>query len=184
MKGSLQYIQKLLNHQNNVESSVEMASRDPSANDAVRRFVERFALLLTEAGMPRMPARVFACILAEDDGQLTAGELADRLEVSPAAISGAVRYLTQVGLIFRTREPGERRDHYRLHDDVWAELYTARAAILSRWEQAMAEGVELLGTDRPAGRRIEETREFFAFLREELPAVMQRWRERRSAARS
>jgi DNA-binding transcriptional regulator GbsR (MarR family) len=162
-----------------------VASEDSSANDAVRRFIERFALLLTEAGMPRMPARVFACILAEDEGQLTAGELAERLDVSPAAVSGAVRYLTQVGMIFRAREPGKRRDHYRLHDDVWAELYTSRAAILARWEKALAEGVELVGSDRPAGRRIEETREFFAFLREELPAVMQRWRERtRSAAGS
>jgi len=157
-----------------------MASVDTSADDAIRRFVERFALLLTEAGMPRMPARVFACILAEDAAQLTAAELAERLEVSPAAISGAVRYLAQVGMVFRSREPGNRRDHYRLHDDVWAEMYTSRAAILWRWEQAMAEGVEVLGTDRPAGRRIEETREFFGFLREELPAVMERWRERRS----
>jgi DNA-binding transcriptional regulator GbsR (MarR family) len=159
-----------------------MASRENAGDDAMRRFIERFAVLLTEAGMPRMPARVFACILAEDEGQLTAGELAQRLDVSPAAISGAVRYLTQVGMVYRSREPGSRRDHYRLHDDVWAEMYTSRAAVLSRWEQAMAEGVELLGTDRPSGRRIEETREFFAFLREELPAVMERWRERRRSA--
>ena len=61
------------------------------------RFVEHFALLLDEAGVPRMPARVFAAILADDAGRLTAGELAERLQVSPAAISGAVRYLTQAG---------------------------------------------------------------------------------------
>jgi predicted transcriptional regulator len=182
MPGSLQWLQKLLKDANYVKSSIDMASRHSAADDSVRRFIERFAVLLTEAGMPRMPARVFACILAEDEGQLTAKELAERLDVSPAAISGAVRYLTQVGMLYRSREPGNRRDHYRLHDDVWAEMYTSRAAVLSRWEQAMAEGVELLGTDRPGGRRIEETREFFAFLREELPAVMQRWRERKRSA--
>jgi DNA-binding transcriptional regulator GbsR (MarR family) len=143
------------------------------------RFVERFALLLTEAGMPRMPARVFACILAEDEGRLTAGALAERLDVSPAAVSGAVRYLTQAGMIERGREPGERRDDYRLHDDVWYEIYASRGEMLRRWEQAMAQGVELLGTDRPAGRRLEETREVLAFLQEELPAMMARWRERK-----
>ena len=42
-----------------------------------RSFVEHFALLLDEAGMPRMPARVFAAILAEDAGRLTARELAE-----------------------------------------------------------------------------------------------------------
>jgi hypothetical protein len=83
--------------------------------DALARFVERFAVVLTEAGWPRMPARVFACLLADERGELTARELVDRLTVSPAAISGA-------------------------------------------------------------GRRLEESRAFFAFLRGELPRIMERWR--------
>jgi DNA-binding transcriptional regulator GbsR (MarR family) len=153
-----------------------------TTDEDVRRFIERFALLLTEAGMARMPARAFAAILAEDSGELTAAELAERLEVSPAAISGAVRYLTQVGMVVRDREPGARRDHYRLHGDVWAGMYMSRLSVLKRWEQALAEGVELLGTQRPAGRRVEETREFFAFLQDELPAVIEHWRRRRAAA--
>ena len=37
-------------------------------NRQAAEFVERFALLLDEAGMPRMPARVFAAILADDAG--------------------------------------------------------------------------------------------------------------------
>ncbi len=147
--------------------------------DRTLRFVERFALLLTDAGMPRMPARVFACLMAEDSGGLTAAELGDRLSVSPAAVSGAVRYLAQVGMVIRDREPGARRDHYRLHDDVWIEMYTSRAAMLRRWTEAAGEGAELLGSDTPAGRRLAETRDFFAFLQQELPAAMERWRERR-----
>jgi DNA-binding transcriptional regulator GbsR (MarR family) len=142
----------------------------------VPHFVERFALLLTDAGMPRMPARVFACLMAEDSGRLTAAELGERLDVSPAAVSGAVRYLTQVGMAIREREPGARRDHYRLHDDVWIEMYVSRAILLQRWQEAAGEGAELLG-DSPAGRRLAETRDFFGFLRDELPAAMQRWRE-------
>jgi DNA-binding transcriptional regulator GbsR (MarR family) len=144
----------------------------------VRRFIERFALVLTDSGMPRMPARVFACLMAEDSGQLTARELSERLEVSPAAISGAVRYLTQLNMAVREREPGERRDHYRLHHNSWVEMYTAQLGVLRRYEQVMAEGVELLPADSPARRRIEESREFFAFLQAELPGLMQRWRER------
>ena len=40
-----------------------------------------------------MPARVFSALLATDSGRLTAAELAERLQISPAAVSGAVRYL-------------------------------------------------------------------------------------------
>ena len=83
-------------------------------------------------------------------------------------------------MVSRGREPGERVDDYRLHDDVWYEIYAYRGDMLRRWEQAMADAVELLGTGRPAGRRLEETREFFAFLQEELPAMMDRWRVRQA----
>jgi DNA-binding transcriptional regulator GbsR (MarR family) len=146
-------------------------------DDAVRGFIERFALLLTEAGAPRMPARVFACVLVEDAGRLTAAELAARLDASPAAISGAVRYLTQTGMLVRGRQPGARRDHYAVHEGVWTDMYASRAHLMRRWEQAAAEGVEVLGTDRPAGRRLLETRRYFAFLQEELPRINDRWKQ-------
>jgi DNA-binding transcriptional regulator GbsR (MarR family) len=154
---------------------------DMNEDDALRRFVERFALLLTDAGMARTAARVFACVLTVDSGRLTAAELAERLDVSPAAISGAVRYLTQAGVLVRAREPGERRDHYAVHDHVWPEMFTTRMAMVRRWEEAMGEGVELLGAERPAGRRLEETREFFAFMQAELPEMLRRWEERRAS---
>ena len=53
-----------------------------------------------------MPARVFVALLVSDDGRRTAAELAEMLKVSPAAISNAVRYLQQVRLAVREREPG------------------------------------------------------------------------------
>jgi hypothetical protein len=44
--------------------------------EAVRRFVERFAAGLVEAGVPAMPARVFSALLATDSGRMTAADLA------------------------------------------------------------------------------------------------------------
>jgi DNA-binding transcriptional regulator GbsR (MarR family) len=150
--------------------------------DATLRFVEDFALLLVDAGVPRMPARVFACVLADDAGALTAGDLAERLRVSPAAISGAVRWLTQMHLLTRAREPGARRDHYRMRDDQWYEATVFKTAALRRFEDVLAEGVALVGAGTPAGRRLEETQEFFAFFRAELPALLERFRATRDGA--
>ena len=148
--------------------------------EAVRRFVERFALTMAEAGMPRMPSRVLAAILASEDGRRTAAELAETLGVSPAAVSGAVRYLLQVGLITREREPGERRDHYRASNDTWYEAMVRRDAILARWEQDLEEGIKAVGPETPAGDRLEETRRFYAFLREELGRILEDWQAQRS----
>jgi DNA-binding transcriptional regulator GbsR (MarR family) len=143
----------------------------------VDRFVERFALLLAEGGVSRMAARVFGALIVAEDGKRTAGELADVLRVSPAAISGAVRYLVQVGLIARRRDPGERRDHYEVGDDLWYEAYANRDKQLEAWARVMAEGVAALGVGTKAGARLEDSRRFFEFLRGQLPELLRKWRE-------
>ncbi|MGY0485723.1 GbsR/MarR family transcriptional regulator [Streptomyces sp. WG-D5] len=153
--------------------------RAAAAEEARSRFVERFAAQLVEAGMTRMPARVFAALLAADSGALTAAELGARLKVSPAAVSGAVRYLTQQHMVSREREPGTRRDLFRVHSNQWYEALTNRDSILKQWEDALREGRDTLGPDTPAGRRIGETLAFFEFVQAELAAMMNRWRDHR-----
>ena len=149
----------------------------------VRRFVERFALALHDAGIPRMPARVFALLISTNAGRMTASELASGLGVSAAAISGAVRYLVQAGMVIRDRDPGARTDHYRLPGDLWYEVYFQRTPLIEQWEHAAAEGVDILGPDTPAGQRMQETRAFFAFFRDEMSRVVERWRDHREHLR-
>ncbi len=149
---------------------------------AVEQFVERFAAALVDAGVPRMPALVFVALLASDEGRLTADELTDRLQVSRAAVSGAVAYLDQVGLLTRRRVPGSRREEYTLRDDSWYELVARRERLLDRWIVDARAGVEALGASTPAGARLAESLAFFEFLREEMPALLTRWRERRRAS--
>ncbi len=142
---------------------------------AVSRFVERFAGMLSDAGMARMPARVFAALLATDSGALTSAELSERLRISPAAVSGAVRYLNQVNLVSREREAGTRREVYRIYDDAWYESLFRREQALINWEGALREGAEALaGT--PAGARLERTLAFTEFLERELTGLLERWR--------
>jgi DNA-binding transcriptional regulator GbsR (MarR family) len=145
----------------------------------VSQFVEQFAAVLTESGFPRMPARLFAALLASDSGTMTASELAGLLRISPAAISGAVRYLTQVNLVSREHEPGSRRERYRVHSDVWYETMARRDRVLSRCEQSLREGLELLGRNTRAGARMAETLAFFEFIQTELHSLLDRWRERK-----
>ena len=147
----------------------------------VSRFVERFAAMLTEAGIPRMPARVFAALLATDSGRLTAAELAAQLQASPAAVSGGVRYLMGVGMVHREGEPGSRRHHYRVPDHVWDEVVSSRDRMMARWTAVMREGVALLGADTPAGARLAESAEYFEFVSAEIPRVVARWREHKAA---
>jgi DNA-binding transcriptional regulator GbsR (MarR family) len=146
---------------------------------AVSKFVESFAAQLVEAGMPRMPARVFAALLSSDEGALSSAQLGEQLQISPAGVSGAVRYLAQTHMVAREREPGSRRERYRVQGDQWYEALTNREAVLKRWEAALREGVASLGAETPAGRRMAETLAFFEFLDGEVSAMMERWRVHR-----
>ena len=119
------------------------------------RFVEHLALVFTDWGFPRMPSRVLITLMAADEEALTAAELAERLEVSPAAISGAVRYLIHIGLLQRVPTPGSRRDRYRLPVDPWYESASLRDGYMSQVVAASGEGVAALGADsrgRPPDR--------------------------------
>ena len=79
------------------------AKRDEAA---MRAFVEQMARILADWGLPRMASRVLFVLMSADEQALTAGELAERLDVSPAAISGAVRYLIQINMVAREAVPG------------------------------------------------------------------------------
>ncbi|MEU0098505.1 MarR family transcriptional regulator [Streptomyces sp. NPDC006267] len=152
-------------------------SRADGSDDeaAASRFVERFAAQLVQAGMPRMPSRVFAALLVSERGALTSAELSERLKISPAAVSGAVRYLAQVNMVSREREPGSRRERYRVQSEQWYDALLERDAILKNWQATMREGVDHFGLDTPQGRRINTSLEFFRFLDKELGSLMQRW---------
>jgi predicted transcriptional regulator len=143
--------------------------------EAVGPFIERFASVLVEAGIPPMPARVFSALLVTDSGRLTAAELSELLGASPAAISGAVRYLGQVGMISREREPGSRRDVYLVLEDLWYEVTVRQDQLIGRWAGAAKDGIEILGPRTPAGRRLADSYDFFVFVQRELPALLQRW---------
>ena len=65
----------------------------PEAKDPLLDYIERFTAVLVAAGFPAMPARVFVALLIADSGRLSAADLAGMLRISPAAVSGAVRYL-------------------------------------------------------------------------------------------
>lgn len=152
------------------------SARDPG--DALQ-FIEKLALGLAEMGWQRMAARVFAALMVTESGRMTAGELAETLSVSPAAISGAVRYLDQVGLITKERIAGERRDSYRVYDDLWYASFLKRDRMMKTWIDTATEGVQLLGERSRAGKRLADMRDFFEFFAAELPALFDRWHARR-----
>jgi len=132
--------------------------------------------------MQRMTARVLAALLFTEQPTMTMGELADRLQASSGAISGAVKMVTSVGLVERVPAPGSRRDHYRLRDNAWAVQYTNQNEVTAAVIKAAEAGIATTEAGSLAHQRLTQMRDFYNFLMEEIPALLDRWYQRSGPA--
>ncbi|MBR7743550.1 MarR family transcriptional regulator [Phycicoccus sp. BSK3Z-2] len=143
--------------------------------------VERLGGALADLGMQLQPARVFAALLATDDGRLTSAELTEVLDVSPAAVSGAVRSLTAVRMVRRERERGSRRDVYVVQDDAWHDVLVQKDGIYAPLVAALAAAHDAAGVGSRAADRIGLSVEFLEFVMREMDAMAQRWEEHKAS---
>ncbi|KUL39442.1 helix-turn-helix domain-containing protein [Actinoplanes awajinensis] len=147
--------------------------RDPAA---VLAYEEVFTTLLMGQGLPKMMARVLTCLFTTDAGSLSAAELVQRLQVSPASVSKAVAFLEAQGLI--RRERGERRhERYVVDDDVWYQSMIASAKSHEQLAETARQGVGVLGPDSPAAARLEGIARFVEFVGESIVRAAQQARE-------
>jgi DNA-binding transcriptional regulator GbsR (MarR family) len=148
--------------------------------ERVREYVERAAAVLNGAGFPRMPARVLMTLTAAETG-LTAAELAESLEASPAAISGAVRYLQTLAMIHRVSRAGSRRDAYELPANSWYAATMAETHVYDAMIALAEDVVDAAGGPRSdAGARLIELSDFFRFVRQRMPELLAEWARQRS----
>lgn len=145
---------------------------------------EQLALVLSSHGLQRMTARVLAALLFTEQPTMTMGELADRLLASSGAISGALKMLTSVGIVERVPAPGSRRDHYRLRENAWAVQYTNQNEVTAAVIEAAEVGIATADRGGLARERLIQMRDFYAFLLEEIPALLERWYQRTGSMRT
>ncbi|MFJ3233444.1 helix-turn-helix domain-containing protein [Streptomyces sp. NPDC086787] len=144
--------------------------------EAVREYEEVFTTVLMQSGLPRMMARVLVCLYTTDAGSLTASELVQRLQVSPASVSKAIAFLEGQSLVRRERDEG-RRDRYVVDDDVWYQSMIASVHANNRLVETARQGVGVLGPDSPAATRLESIARFLDFVSESIVRAAEQARE-------
>ena len=140
---------------------------------SAERVAAAVAAELAAEGFPRLPAQVLMALTAAPSGSLTAAELGEALGISPAAVSGAIRYLGVLGFVRTDVVPGGRRHVYSLPVVPWyaSTLRQDRyAPVIAVVDAGLAE-VE----PGPARDRLVELVDFFRFLQAEMPRLWDRW---------
>jgi DNA-binding transcriptional regulator GbsR (MarR family) len=144
--------------------------------EAVREYEEMFTTVLMRSGLSKMMSRVLVCLYTTDAGSLTASELVQRLQVSPASISKAITFLESQDLVRRERD-GRRRERYVVDDDVWYEAMMASARSNAELVDVARQGVGLLGPGTPAAARLENIARFLDFVAESITRAAKEARE-------
>ncbi|MER5832984.1 helix-turn-helix domain-containing protein [Streptomyces sp. NPDC002130] len=162
----------------------QAAPRDPMSPpqtdgrdaEAVREYEETFTTVLMGSGMPKMMSRVMACLCMTDSGSLTASELAQRLQVSPASVSKAIAFLDSQGLVRREADEG-RRERYVVDDDVWYQSMMASARSIAQVVDIARQGVGVLGPGTLAATRLENVARFLDFVAESTARAAEQARD-------
>ncbi|MER5319439.1 GbsR/MarR family transcriptional regulator [Streptosporangium roseum] len=155
--------------------------RDP---EAVHELEEQFTAMMVGTGLPRMTARVLTCLYVTDSGSLTAAELVQRLQVSPASISKAIGELEQQELIRRERDPRRRRDRYVIDADAWFRGWMASARQNTMLATFACQGAQVLGVTTPAGTRMQDIGHFFEHVGQAMIQAAEEWRRAYAAKRT
>ncbi|MGW3991721.1 helix-turn-helix domain-containing protein [Streptomyces sp. NPDC004830] len=144
--------------------------------EAVRAYEETLTTVFMASGMPKMMSRVLVCLYTTDEGSLTAAELVQRLQVSPASISKAIAFLESQGLVRRERDE-RRRERYVVGDDVWYQSMIASARSLTQVVEVSRQGIGVLGPGTPAAKRLENVARFLDFVQESTIRAAEQARE-------
>jgi DNA-binding transcriptional ArsR family regulator len=144
--------------------------------EAVREYEEMFTAVVMQSGLPKMMSRVLVCLYTTDSGSLTASELVQRLQVSPASVSKAITILESLNLVRRERDE-RRRERYVVDDDVWYQSMMASARSNAQLAETARQGVGILGPDTPAAARLENVARFLDFVGESIIRAAEQARE-------
>ncbi|MFD4258750.1 helix-turn-helix domain-containing protein [Streptomyces sp. NPDC058534] len=156
-----------------VEATSAAGGRDA---EALREFEEVFTTVLMQSGLAKMMSRVLVCLTTTDSGSLTAAELVERLQVSPASVSKAVAFLESQSLVRRERDE-RRRERYVVDDDIWYQSMMASARGTVQLVETARQGVGVLGPGTPAGVRLENVARFLDFVSEGIARAAEQARD-------
>lgn len=141
-----------------------------------QQFIEECGLYFEGVGLTRMAGRIVGWLLICTPPEQTMPEIGEALQASKSSISTALFMLSQFYLVERISKRGERKDYFRVTEDMWARSFQARMQQNTEVRQLAEHGLALLGDAAPEyRRRLELMRDMYAFMEREFPKLLEKW---------
>lgn len=144
----------------------------------VMRFIETLGAMWESYGLPRGAGRIFGLLLVADR-PLTGEDISRALRVSRSNVSTDVRRLLTLGIVERTRVPGDRSGYYVFSPHAWEHTLAIRRAEARRYRDLAEQTMEELATGHPGRRRLEELKAWAEIFTEAIDRMLAAWKARR-----
>lgn len=140
--------------------------------NAEREYAEEVGTIYARMGMAPAVGKLLGWLLICDPPGQTVTQMSEALDLSKGSVSTGMRMLQQIGFVRRV--PAKGREHaYEMLPDALVRAADARANYLIA-QQAMQKGLDLLGDeDSPRAQRLRIGRDFYAFVAERVPELME-----------
>jgi DNA-binding transcriptional regulator GbsR (MarR family) len=139
--------------------------------------MEDIGLFYESHGVPRIGGRILALMLVTE-GELSADQIAKRLNVSRGSVSTNVRLLVNIGLVEKGTIPGDRLDYFRFSSSAWENVFAIRQKAFLHLQKLAQQGLAALPDDIPARRRLQDLLEWLAFYQEQYNKAKREWDKR------
>lgn len=153
-------------------------------DEAQQEYVEEIGIFFERFGLARMVGRVLGVLLIRSQ-EHSAEDLATLLQASRGSISQATRVLVEWGLVRRASRPGERRDYFSIRPGAWGEVMRREAGWIGDFRELAERGLTVADSDEEGSQQsLREMLDFFAYLEQEYPAIIDHWQKERGMERT
>lgn len=139
--------------------------------------IERIGRRLEADGLPRVASRVLGYLVVAP-GAESLDEIGDALGVSKASVSTSCRLLERLGVVERVTHAGDRRDYYRVAEDLPVRVLEARTRQLAALQGELSEAAESPAIEAgEVRRRLRRFADFFGHMLEVVEEARSEWCE-------
>lgn len=150
----------------------------------MQQFTEDMGMVLESSGLPKAAGRILGHLLSCHPPEQQAQQIEVALEASRGSVSTNLRLLVQLGFVEKIGVPGDRRTHYRVGPEAWDTVVFDQIRISGALRRVAQQGLETMGDSSDHHKqRLQDTVEFFSFLENNLPALIQRYYNEKAQTR-
>lgn len=143
--------------------------------ESTTTLVERFGLRFEEDGLPRIAGRMLGLLMVSAEPR-SLDDLGEELQASKTSASTNARLLERLGAVERTTRPGDRRDYYRIVDNLHVRMLEARLAQMRGTRDLLAQALSCPASQKPqVQERLCSFTKFYEDVVATLEAAKQRW---------